>query len=222
MSTILEILDAREPDENFHNLASIIVAHTFCRECGHVHNDVETRRSIPCPICGTICDYRELFFGVDEHGLFEMILESYLSKSSQRICVLLFCMMMEIHLHTFLINRCRRLDIDWPIIDSLLDGSFRLEDRLKLFRKLCGCAPQEALAGTEVGNVFLEWPNLNKKRNRIVHGARNVARDFTYTVKEEDIRMAVSLATNSFSAFAFLQNKYCSLGAPPLPSQGSA
>ena len=218
MSTILETLDAREPNEDPHNLASITVGHTRCLECGHVHNDMETRRKVPCPICGMICDCRAAFFDGDERSLLEMIFESYLSKSSRQVCVLLFCTLMELHLRAFLINRCRCLGIDWPIIDLLLDRSPRFEDRLKLFEKICGCSVEEALAGTEVANVFFERRNLHRKRNGLVHGPRNITDYSARAVSEQDIRLAVELATNSFSAFAFLHNKYCSVDAPLLPS----
>ncbi len=217
MSTILEILDERDPHDTPHNLASITTAATLCPECGHVHNDGETKRRVPCRICGTICDMRRSFFGLDEQRLLEMIFESYATESSRSVCVILFCTMMELHLHAFLVNRCRRVGLDWPIIDLLLESNSRFGDRLKLFKRICGCKPEEALAGTEVTDVFSGWRSLQDKRNKVIHGPRNVARDTTYTVTEQDIRLAVKLATNSFSAFAFLHNKFCSVDAPLLP-----
>jgi hypothetical protein len=217
MSTILEILDERDPHDTPHNLALITAAATLSPECGHVHNDGETKRKIPCRICGTICDMRQSFFGLDERGLLEMIFESYSTENSRSVCVILFCTMMELHLHTFLVNRCRRAGLDWPIIDLLLESNSRLGDRLKLFEKICGCKPEDALAGTEVIDVFSAWRSLQKKRNKVIHGPRNVAREIINTVTQEDIRLAVKLATNSFSAFAFLHNRYCSVEAPPLP-----
>jgi len=219
MSTILEILDERDPHDTPHNLASITTAATLCPECGHVHNDGETRRKIPCRICGTICDIRQTFFGLDELSLLEMIFESYSTESSRSVCVILFCTMMELHLHAFLVNRCLRVGLDWTIIDLLLESNSRLGDRLKLFEKICGCRPEESLAGTEIVDVFSEWGSLQKKRNKVIHGPRNVARDSIYTITQQDVRLAVKLATNSFLAFTFLHNKYCSIDAPPLPTQ---
>jgi len=216
MSSILEILDARDPGENLHHLASITALHTLYPECGHVHNDPRLERKVPCAICGTICDCGVSFFSGDELALLETLFESYLSKSSQRVCVLLFCTMMELHLHTFLVNRCRHLGVDWQIIDALLEANSRAEDRLKLFRRLCGCSPDEALAGTSVRSVFTGWRGLQKKRNKVIHGPRGITPDFTLVVNEQDIRLSVELATNSFSAFASLHNMYCSVDAPLL------
>jgi len=123
---------------------------------------------------------------------------------------------MELHLHTFLVNRCRHLGVDWQIIDALLEANSRAEDRLKLFRRLCGCSPDEALAGTSVRSVFTGWRGLQKKRNKVIHGPRGITPDFTLVVNEQDIRLSVELATNSFSAFASLHNMYCSVDAPLL------
>ncbi len=215
MNTILEILDERDPYENLHLLALGTIGHLRCGDCGHIHNDWDDRMHMPCPTCGVMCECREVFFANGEHCLLEAIFECYLSKGSRQVCIALFCAMLEQHLEKFLVSRCRRLDIDWKKISDLLKKNWLVGSRLQLFEKLCGCSPQDALAGTNVSHCFSEYRKLSATRNRIVHGKPNIG----YMVNDEEVRTAVKLATDSFSAFTFLHNTYCSVNAVLLSTE---
>lgn len=212
MSTAVEILDEREADGTVHSLAIACMSRTMCPECGHVDSKMETRVNHPCQKCGIIIARRRILFSTEER-LLEMIFECYQSDHSNELCVLLFCALLEQHLKNLLKNRCIRLNIQWPVMQLLLEGYEKVHERLKLFERLTGVKVREALAGQPVASVFTTYDSLTKKRNGIAHGHPGA----TYAITKGDIKAAVNAAADSFSCFAYLHNNFCAVDSPPLP-----
>jgi predicted RNA-binding Zn-ribbon protein involved in translation (DUF1610 family) len=213
MSTAIEILDAMEDGESIDMLVMDCMAFTKCSECGHVDDEEETLMNHPCQTCGETVHIRTILFSTEER-LLEMIFESYQSKKSKEMCVLLFCALLEQHLLNLLKSRCMRLQIEWPVMELLLEGYEKVHERLKLFERLTGIKVRDALVGQPAASVFTIYDSLNKKRNGIAHGLPGA----TYSITEDDIKAAVNAAADSFPCFAFLQHKYCAIDSPQLPN----
>ncbi len=113
-------------------------------------------------------------FSGSEGRLLQMVFDSYRSKQSQELCVMLFCTLFEHHLTMLLRNRCIRLKIHWSVIDLLLESYWRVDDRLKLFERLTGSKARDALAGKPVASVFNAYDCLHHKRNDLAHGIAGV------------------------------------------------
>jgi len=214
MATILDQLNALDPGDDTGHLAWGCTYRTFCPGCGHVDESSEDLRNHPCQTCKVNCETRQNLFGSDEQDLLRIIFDSYRGKNPQ-LCVLLFCSLMEQHFRKLLIQRCIRLDIQDKVIDALIDGFLRFDKRVSLFNDLTDLPPDAIFAEKEVKDLFSGYRQLRKKRNKLAHGADGA----TYLVDKDDIRLAVTLATDSFSAFAFLHHKYCSMDSPPLPTK---
>ncbi|MCX6900588.1 MAG: hypothetical protein NT105_18060 [Verrucomicrobia bacterium] len=208
MATFLECLDELEPGESYSLLASMASHYAFCMECGHVDHRI-SRRNDPCQTCGRPCDLRTSLFS-DEGLLFQTICECYRSKDSRTLCVILFCTLMEQHLHHYLSVRCRRLGLGWNVIERLLNTAERWKDRQTLFKDVSGCSMDASLAETGMPALFKPYRELYLKRCRLVHGR------LAYDIDENHIRNAVALSANSFSAFAYLHHKFCSVDGPEL------
>jgi predicted RNA-binding Zn-ribbon protein involved in translation (DUF1610 family) len=213
MSTASEILDNMEENESIDMLVVACMAFTICSECGHVDEKEETLMDHPCQKCGKIVHCRRILFSTEER-LLEMIFECYQSEKSNEICVLLFCALIEQHLLNLLKSRCLRLNIEWPVMELLLERYEKVRERLKLFERLTGVKMKEALAGQSAASVFTIYESLTKKRNGIAHGLPGA----TYAITKDDIKAAVNAAADSFSCFGFLHHNYCAIDSPPLPN----
>jgi hypothetical protein len=213
MSTMTQILDEMEPDEDLEMLVASCMGFTLCPECGHVDGEEEDLMNHPCQKCGTIVQCRRILFST-EGRLLEMICECYKSERSNELCVLLFCALIEQHLVNLLKSRCIRLGIDWSVMKLLLEANQNAHERLKLFEQLTGVKPREALAGQPAESVLQTYESLRKKRNWIAHGVPGAI----YGISKEDIKAAVNSAADSFSCFAFLHHKYCAVDSPPMPA----
>jgi len=213
MSTAVEILDEREAVGTVHSLATACMARTMCPKCGHIDAKMETRVNHPCQKCGITVECRRILF-CSEQRLLEMIFECYQSDHSNELCVLLFCALLEQHLLNLLKSRCLRLNIQWPVMELLLEGYEKVHERLKLFERLTGIKLRDALAGLPVASVFTTYDSLTKKRNGIAHGLPGA----TYAITKDDIKAAVNAAADSFSCFAYLHHNFCAIDSPQLPN----
>ena len=210
MNTILEELD--EPEADVSELVIPFTAITFCPDCGHVDDVLETLRNSPCKTCGLVCDTRCNLFGAEQVDLLQTIFECFRSTTS-KLCVLLFCALMERHLSNLLFGRCRRIGIDWQIIDFLLDRYWKFDQRVRLFRQLIDLPAEKVFTDTETKSIFDSYGVLRQKRNMLAHSLPGSS----YCIERSEIRQAVQLAAESFSAFALLHHQYCSLDSPGLP-----
>ena len=188
------------------------MAFTYCSECGHVDETEETLMNHPCATCGTNVEIRTVLFHSEE-PIVGTIFDCYRSTNSKEMCVLLFCTLIEHHLRNLVKARCRRLTLDWVIIDLLLEKYSRAEERMKLFERLTGTSIQDALRNIPEKHVFDSYFALRKKRNGLAHGLPAAH----YAVKKEDIEKAVNEAANSFPVFAHLYHRFCATDSPPLP-----
>ena len=213
--TAVQMLDERENGGIVRSLATACTSRTMCPECGHVDSTMETKANHPCQKCGIIIERRRLLFS-SEHPLLEMIFECYRSDhaDTKKLCVLLFCALLEQHLLNLLKSRCIRLRIEWTVMELLLEKYEKVHERLKLFERLTGIKIREALVGLPVASVFTTYDLLARKRNGIAHGIPGA----TYSITDDDIKAAVNGAADSFSCFAYLHNNYCAIDSPPLPS----
>jgi hypothetical protein len=210
--TAVQILDDRENGEVVHSLVTACTSRTMCPECGHIDSKMETKANHPCQKCGITIARRRILFS-NEHRLLEMIFECYQSDHSNELCVLLFCALLEQHLLNLLKSRCLHLEIEWTVMQLLLDGYEKVHERFKLFERLTGIKIKEALAGLPVASVFTTYDSLSKKRNKIAHGVPGA----TYSITQDDIKAAVNGAADSFSCFAYLYHNFCAVDSPPLP-----
>src|ERR1700731_1298569 len=119
VSTASEILDELQPADDAGMLVLDCMAFTLCPECGHVDHYEETLMNHPCQTCGTNIHVRRILFSSEER-IVEMIFDCYRSANSKELCVLLFCTLIEHQLRNLVVARCRRLQVDWMIIDLLL------------------------------------------------------------------------------------------------------
>lgn len=216
MSTATDILDLREElgfGEDSHEQAIGFALFTMCSECGHVDGTMTTLRHAPCQTCAKIVDTRMILFSGDEVAHLEMIFECYRSKTMKQMSVVLFCILIEQHIDQLLLRRCRRLGIQMSMLRLLLEKHDRVDDRMKLFEKLCGVKFRDALEKPLFVEVFRIYDVLRKKRNLLAHGKRG-ARHF---VSADDIKSAVNAAARSFACFAHLHHKFCSIDAPKMP-----
>lgn len=211
MSTASEILNEMESGEDVAMLVMSCMAFTICPECGHVDEEEETLMNHPCQKCGANVDIRQILFSSEER-IVEMIFDCYRSSNSKELCVLLFCTLIEHQLRNLIVSRCRRVGVDWTIIDILLEKYWRVDDRLKLFERLTGISIKIAVAAMPGKNVFDAYSNLRKKRDGLAHGLPAA----TYAVSPEDVRIAVDESANSFSTFAHLHHVFCAVDSPPL------
>ncbi len=212
MSTACEILDSLEPEDSFDTLVMDCMAFTICPECGHVDEEEETLIDHPCQTCARNVEVRQILFD-DEERLVEMIFECYRSEKSKEACIILYCSLIENHVRNLLKGRCSRLNIQWLVTNLLLEKCERVDERLKLFERLTGIGVKEALAGHSGAEIFDAYSVLRYKRNRLAHGNPAAPHEIT----QSDIKAAVNGAADSFSCFAFLHHKFCSIDGPPLP-----
>jgi hypothetical protein len=214
MATIIECLDELKPGDDYSLLVSGTVAcWSFHPECGHVFNSFRTKDRAHCDSCGRACGIPEMLFEQDEGRFLEMIFENYLSRSSKPLCITLFCTLMEQHFRNFFVSRCRRLNVDWLIIESLIAGVRRKDDQFRLFKKLTGCSHTKAISQKGTPNFFQGYRSLHeKRRNDLVHGKTHSV----WMTDDNDVKQAVELAVNSFSVFAYLHGECCSISAPSM------
>ncbi len=210
--TILDELDELEPDSDMTGLSTSFAALTFCPECGHVDDQIETKTQFPCRTCGKKCETRQILFSGEEGAILAMIFECYRSKHSRPACVLLFCSLMELHLRVLILRRWRRLEIPWPSITSALKEKWRFKQRTELFESLTGVSLYRLPVST---TLFHRHRALAGKRDKLAHGLTGAA----WMITNQEIRSAVELAAESFSVFAQMYHKYCSIDSPPVPKR---
>jgi hypothetical protein len=208
--TILDELDELEPDSDMTGFTSSFGDVTLCPECGHVDDEMETLRNCPCQACGRNCATRRILFSGEEEEILAMIFECYRSKHSRSACVLLFCSLMELHLRMLILRRWRWLEIKWPSLKSTLREKWKFKQRVELFESLTGVSLYD-LPITKT--LFARHSALVGKRDKLAHGLTGAA----WLMTNQEIRSAVELAAESFSVFAQLHHKYCSIDSPPLP-----
>jgi hypothetical protein len=208
--TILDELDELEPDSDMTGFTASFGDVTLCPECGHVDDEMETLRNCPCQACGRNCATRQILFSGEEEEILAMIFECYRSKHSRSACVLLFCSLMELHLRMLILRRWRWLEIKWPSLKSTLREKWKFKQRVELFESLSGVSLYEI---SITKTLFARHSALVGKRDKLAHGLTGVA----WLMTNQEIRSAVELAAESFSVFAKLHHKYCSIDSPPLP-----
>jgi len=117
---------------------------------------------------------------------------------------------MELHLRMLILRRWRWLEIKWPSLKSTLREKWKFKQRVELFESLTGVSLYELpIAKT----LFARHSALVGKRDKLAHGLTGAA----WLMTNQEIRSAVELAAESFSVFAQLHHKYCSIDSPPLP-----
>ena len=210
--TAIELLDDPEYEGAVEMLVDAYLCHTMCPECGHVDDEMETLMNHPCQTCGTNVECRQVLFHTQE-PLLKMIFECYKSDHSNELCVLLFCALTEQHIRNLIKSRCVRLNLDWAVIDLLLDGYEKVHERMRLFERLTGVKMKDAVGSLPVASVFETYATHAGKRNGIAHGHPGA----TFAITKENIRSAVTAAANSFSCFAYLHHRYCAVDSPPMP-----
>lgn len=208
MSTILDDLD--EPELGVSEMASGFALAAYCPPCGHVDDEPNFQRDVPCQTCGRACDRRRILFGGEEEEFLTMVFECYRSKYSRPACLLLACSLMESHLRMLIVHRWRWLGIKWPSLTTTLKDKWRFKQQVDLFASLTGTSLFELqLTKTH----FSRHAALVSKRDKLAHGLTGA----TWLVTKAEVRSSVELAAESFSIFAQLHHKYCSVDAPPLP-----
>jgi hypothetical protein len=212
MSTASEILDELSPGDSSEMLVIDCIAFTICPECGHVDAEEETLMNHPCQTCGKNIHIRQILFSSEER-IVEMIFDCYRSAKAKELCVLLFCTLIEHQLRNLIVSRCVRVDVNWVVIDLLLEKYWRVDERLKLFDRITGTSIKSVVAALPGKNVFDAYSTLRKKRDGLAHGLPAAA----YAVTSADVRTAVDEAANPFSTFAHLHHAFCAVDAPPLP-----
>jgi hypothetical protein len=208
--TILGELDELEPDSDMTGFTASFADITLCPECGHVDDEAETQRHLPCKTCGQKCDTRQILFSGEEEEILAMIFECYRSKHSRSACVLLFCSLMELHIRVLILRRWRWLEIQWPSLKSTLKEKWKFKQRVELFESLTGVSLYKLSISK---TLFDRHSALVGKRDKLAHGLTGAA----WLMTNQEIRSAVELAAESFSVFAKLHHKYCSIDSPPLP-----
>jgi len=209
MPTIVDELDALGAGDVGGYAVSFADA-TLCPECGHVDDESEDLRNAPCQTCGRNCDARQILFGGEEEEILAMIFECYRSKHSRPACVLLFCSLMELHLRMLVLRRWRWLEIEWPDLGTTLKEKWKFKQRAELFESLTGVS---LFKHPRAEKLFSRHSALVGKRDKLAHGLTGAA----WLMTDQEIRSAVELAAESFSVFAQLHHKYCSIDSPPLP-----
>lgn len=209
MPTTSEFLDENE-DPYFHYkiLVTRLTAITFCPQCGHVDEEITTKAHHPCSTCQTICPTRRLLYSVPENRLLSMVFDCYKRKDSQSLCVLLFCALIEQHLHYLAQRRCDRLQLPYFVTALLLERHEHFDSRLRLVARLCG-ESIDTVGDSNFLEIVTTYRSLRSKRNQLAHGGRAAP----YSIKESDIREAVDQASASFAVFASLHHRYCSIDA---------
>jgi len=210
MTTIVDELDALEAGDDVGGYAVSFAHATLCSECGHVNDEPETPKNAPCQTCGRNCDTRQILFGGEEGEILAMIFECYRSKHSRPACVLLFCSLMELHLRMLVLRRWRWLEIEWPDLGTTLKEKWKFKQRVQLFESLTGVSLYELRLTKK---LFSQHGILTDKRHRLAHGLTGAA----WLMTDKEVRLAVELAAESFSMFAQLHHKYCSIDSPSLP-----
>ena len=146
--------------------------------------------------------------------MLQNIFECYRGKTP-KLCVLLFCALTEQHLRNLIISRCRRFDVDRQVTNLLLRGHWQFEKRKSLFKQLITLSSaSDVFTLPEVKPVFDGFDSLQRKRDILAHSLPGS----TWKIPPEDIRLAVELAAESFTAFALLHHRYCSVDSPGLPA----
>jgi hypothetical protein len=208
MSTILDDLD--DPDVDVSQMSSGFALAEFCPPCGHVDDERNFGRNDPCKTCGRECDRRRFLFEGEEQEFLTMVFECYRSKYSRPACLLLSCSLMESHLRMLIVHRWRWLGIKWPSLTATLKDKWRFKQQVDLFASLTGTSLFK-LQLTK--RLFSRHAALVSKRDRLAHGLTGA----TWLVTKEEVRSSVELAAESFTVFAQLHHKYCSIDSPPLP-----
>jgi len=207
MPTTSEFLDEHaDPYFHYKVLVTRLTAITFCPPCGHVDDDITTRADHPCGTCHTICPVRRLLFSVPEDRLLSMIFDCYKREDSRSLCVLLFCAIVEQHIHYFALRRCERLQLPYFVTKLLLERHEPFDSRLRLVSRLCG-KPIETIGDSHLWEIVTTHRSLRWKRNQLAHGGRAAP----YTICDDDIRAAVDQSSASFAVFADLHHRYCSV-----------
>ncbi len=143
-----------------------------------------------------------------------MTFDCYRSSNSKELTVLLFCTLIEHLLRNLIAARCRRVGVEWAIIDLLLEKYWRVDERMKLFERLTGTSIKAAVATLPGKKVFDTYADLRKKRDGLAHGLPAA----TFAVSGADIRMAVDETANAFPTFAYLHHVFCAVDCPPIPA----
>ena len=208
--TILEELDGLESAADIGGFADSFAAVSMCPACGHVDDKMEKQKNCPCQTCGQNCDARRILFGGEEEEILAMIFECYRSKYSRPACVLLFCSLMELHLRMLILGRWRWLEIESPDLGTTLKEKRKFKERVQLFESLTGVSLYELRLTKK---LFSQHGILTDKRHRLAHGLTGAA----WLMTDKEVRLAVELAAESFSMFAQLHHKYCSIDSPSLP-----
>jgi hypothetical protein len=208
MSALLDYID--DPDVDVREISSRVAFVTFCPPCGHVDDELISRRNYPCKTCGRECDRRSILFAGEERDFLTMAFECYRSKYSRPACILLSCALIESHLRMLIVRRWRWLGLKWPSLTATLKDKWRFKQQADLFASLTGTSLFELqLTRTH----FSRHAALISKRDKLAHGLTGAA----WLVTKEEARSSVKLAAESFSVFAQLHHRYCSVDAPPLP-----
>jgi len=118
------------------------------------------------------------------------------------IVVLLTCTSLEVLLEELLTEMLRSEGSSTKVINAVLDKVRYLDPRFGLFRKLAGRKFPTVLGETEFKDFCKDWKILRDRRNKFLHGN-------PFTIGKEHADKAFELAINTFSAFAFMHNKFC-------------
>ncbi len=167
-----------------------------CPQCLYIfygRNQFEIHEK--CPICN--------FSGawwVFPSGPLCKILTAILNHSKHEfIAVILTCTLFECMLQNFLKQYMGKLEINDKLI---LKKHRNIEEQIKiLYKSFIGKSFKESIQETELKNYYDEWKEIKKKRNLFIHG--NV-----YAIGTETVEKSIKLSKNTFSLFAWLNNKY--------------
>jgi len=118
------------------------------------------------------------------------------------IVVILTCTSLEVLLEELLTEMLRSEGSSTKVINAVLDKVRYLDPRFGLFRKLAGRKFSSPLGETEFKDFYKDWKVLRDRRNIFLHGN-------PFAIGKEHADKAFELAINTFSAFAFMHNKFC-------------
>lgn len=182
--------------------------------CHYISDSLDLiRKSSPCPSCKAKNESRESYPPLIAEMIFVRIYDfyngwkrlGYKSKGEKEIVVILTATLLEGLLNDFLINLLEKKEVSYRIAVIFIEKLGQIGnvyDKFNLFKEITNYGFYKSIKNVGYPEYYKNWEFVRKKRNEFMHAK-------TYILKNEVAEKAFELASESFSLFTKLNNKYC-------------
>ena len=141
------------------------------------------------PCCGASGTARELWPSYEVQQFLEIAGTQNLKDSGakgQRISIVFLHSALDFLLEDILWKLLEAHTKSWDLKESIIDNTWKVKDRIKLFDKLSDKPLKSILESNNVSTFLEDWKNLSKLRNQILH-----RKDYFSSAKDIDLFLRV-------------------------------